>query len=208
MRAKVPATASAGIAACGQTTSLTVLQMARGRSKWRCPFRHTCAVDWRVAFTRMGVASAHNEHHWAHENRHFTRERASGMLVPQCVGRYTRRFYHKSIISYLNALLPRHTTRPSTKHVQYCWRTFLWPPENTSGTSPSPHYGRRVRNLIHNNLHHRWISRVGPIHWSSWSPDLNPITFKNDVLQNVREFIVWRANKCTEAGGGLLGHLL
>jgi hypothetical protein len=45
-------------------------------------------------FTQMGIVNTHNIHHWAQENPHFTCERASGSLVPQCVGRYVRRLYH------------------------------------------------------------------------------------------------------------------
>jgi hypothetical protein len=33
-------------------------------------------------------------------------------------------------------------------------------------------------------------------------------TMSDGMLQNVREFIVRRANKCVEVGGGLFEHLL
>jgi hypothetical protein len=40
-----------------------------------------------------------------------------------------------------------------------------------------PHYEHRVRNLIDEKFHGRWIGRGGPIHWPPRSPDLNTIDF-------------------------------
>jgi hypothetical protein len=37
------------------------------------------------------------------------------------------------------------------------------------------HYGHHICNLIDESFHGQWISRGGPMHWPSRSPDLNPI---------------------------------
>jgi hypothetical protein len=94
------------------------------------------------------------------------------------------------------------------------------------------HYVRRVRNLTNEKFHGRWVSGGEPIHWTTRSPDVKPFNFlwghvylvlpfgpadrlhaavgtvNYGMLQNVRESIVRRVNKCVAVGAGLIEHIL
>lgn len=131
-------------------------------------------------FTRRGVVNFHNLHTWSHENprqvrpRSFQREFSinvwCGLIGNQLIGpfilppRLNAALFLEFLREELNVLLEDLPLQLRRDH----WIQLDGAP---------PHFGRNVRNWLHENYPERWIGRGGPVEWPPRSPDLTPLDF-------------------------------
>lgn len=131
-----------------------------------------------ACFTRRGMINLHNEHVYADENPHVTKERHfqhefrrnvwAGIIDSYLIGPVIlpNRLNGERYLEFLENTLPE-----LLEDLPIALRRDMWFLQDGA----PPHFTRNVRNHLHTQFPNKWIGRGAdaPINWPPRSPDLN-----------------------------------
>ncbi|GBM81172.1 hypothetical protein AVEN_205875-1 [Araneus ventricosus] len=135
---------------------------------------------YESTFIREGISNTHNLHVWASSNpcdtrpheyqKHFSVNVWAGIVGDHLIVPYLLPFRLdvRTYLTFLQQVSPE-LLQPVAANMQAC----MW----FQHDGAPPHFSLDVRSVLDAKFPRRWISRGGPTHWTTRSPDLSSLYF-------------------------------